>query len=26
LEVGLKRFAHPPTYAYPWHGTELPHR
>jgi hypothetical protein len=24
LEVDMKRFVHPPTYAFPWHGETLP--
>ncbi len=24
LDVGMKRFAHRPTYAFPWHGDEIP--
>ncbi len=24
LEIGIKRFAHPPTYAFPWHATDYP--
>ena len=24
LEIDMKRFAHPPTYAFPWHGDEVP--
>ena len=26
LEIGLKRFVNPPTYAFPWHGDEIPVR
>ena len=24
LDVGMRRFAHQPTYAFPWHGDEIP--
>ena len=24
LDVGMRRFAHRPTYAFPWHGDEIP--
>ena len=24
LDVGIRRFAHRPTYAFPWHGDEIP--
>ena len=24
LDVGMRRFAHRPTYAFPWHGGEIP--
>ena len=24
LEMGIRRFAHKPTYAFPWHGDSIP--
>lgn len=24
LDVAMRRFAHQPTYAFPWHGEEIP--
>ena len=24
MDVGMRRFAHQPTYAFPWHGDEIP--